>query len=312
MKALKVFAAIAVIAAGIFVLNGCGFKTNYVYKNGDKYTAGDREISDKIEKIDIDYRSGDVKLVGSDTSSVSIKETSNKQLDDKRKVHSWVDGTTLYIRYCASAKKLDLNNLDKKLTVTIPGDVKLSDVKVVVSSGSFGAENFEAENINAESSSGAVSVDCTVKNVKMEASSGSVYLTQKGVGGEISLMASSGSVNADVESADKLSTEVSSGKINVKTGKVNEFKSKASSGSCEFTFDEVPASSNIEASSGDVTIYLPENADISATFKHSSGDLDYSDIAFTKDGNNYVSGNGSNKLSVETSSGDITIKKLSK
>ena len=311
MKTLKIFAAVAALAAGIFVLNGCGFRTSYVYKNADKYTAGDREINDKIEIINIHYLSGDVKLVGADTSSVSIKETTNKQVEDKRKVHSWVDGSTLYIRYCASAKNIDFNNLEKKLTVTVPVDVKLSDVKVEMSSGSFSAENFETENINAEASSGSVSADCTVKNADMKASSGKVYLLQKGEGGEISLRASSGSVSAEVESAEKLSTEASSGGIRVNAGKVKKFKSTVSSGSCEFTFNEVPASSEIEASSGSVTIYLPENADVSATFKRSSGDLDYSDIAFTKDGNSYVSGNGENKMSVETSSGDITIKKLS-
>lgn len=45
-------------------LSGCSFwqVTNYVYQNGEKYTAGDRSIMEKIETIDIDYLDGDVPL----------------------------------------------------------------------------------------------------------------------------------------------------------------------------------------------------------------------------------------------------------
>ena len=139
MKRLNRFFASIVVAAMMLGVCGCSnseievldiTKTNYLYDNGDKYEAGDRDITEKIESINIAYMSGEVVMTETDADVVSIKETSNKELDDKRKVHTWVDGSTLYVRYCASAKGLELNNLDKKLTIDIPKNIELSDVKL--------------------------------------------------------------------------------------------------------------------------------------------------------------------------------------
>ena len=45
-----------VFVAAFICLSGCSFivGSNYLYQNGDKYTAGDRQIKDKIENISID------------------------------------------------------------------------------------------------------------------------------------------------------------------------------------------------------------------------------------------------------------------
>ena len=68
--------ALAMILPATLCLSGCSFGIfntfNYTYENADKYTAGDREIDDKITSINIDYISGDVKVKGSDTDTVSI------------------------------------------------------------------------------------------------------------------------------------------------------------------------------------------------------------------------------------------------
>ena len=171
-----------VFVAAFICLSGCSFivGSNYLYQNGDKYTAGDRQIKDKIENISIDYMFGNVKLIGADTDMISVKETSSVRLDDKRKVHTWVDGTTLYVRYCASAKNIDLNNLNKELTVTIPEDMILSDLYVDVSSADVSCENFKSDSVNVNSSSGSINAECEARMIKLSASSGDVYLTQKG------------------------------------------------------------------------------------------------------------------------------------
>ena len=109
-----------------------------------------------------------------------MKETSAKELDDKRKVHTWVDGTTLYVRYCASAKGLDLNNLNKKLDIQIPADCRLENLKVDVSSGDFTGKEFEANGVNVYASSGDVEVVCGAKDIEIKTSSGDITLTQHG------------------------------------------------------------------------------------------------------------------------------------
>ena len=111
MNKFKKFIYIAALAGAIGCLSGCNYesKTSYMYDNADKYTAGNREISDKIENIDIDYMSGDIELLATDTDSISIKETTNKTVDSDLQVHTWVDGTTLRVRFCESARNLSLS-----------------------------------------------------------------------------------------------------------------------------------------------------------------------------------------------------------
>ena len=311
MKQIKgILCAVAVIMT-LGCLSGCSFvsKTSYLYQNGEKYTAGDRTITDKIETINLDYMSGDVKLVGADTDALTVKETSAKTLDDKRKVHTWVDGTTLYVRYCASAKRLDLNNLNKSLEITLPKDVTLGDVKLVLSSGDVDCKGFVAGIMDIEASSGNITVDCAAKKFDMEASSGNISLVQHGDSDEIEIEVSSGIISIDMENAGRVFTHASSGDTKITAKSVKEFKAEASSGKGEYRFAEVPGNTDIEVSSGDVTIYLPKDADLTADFETSSGKLSY-DLAFAKKGDQYVCGEGTNKMKVETSSGNLTIKAI--
>jgi len=292
-------------------LSGCNFglQTNYIYKDGEKYTAGDRQITEKIETIDIDYLSGDVTLTGTDSDVVTVKETSAKDLDEKRKVHTWVDGTTLYVRYCASAKGLDLNNLNKKLEIQIPSDCQLENLKVDVSSGDFTGKGFEANGVNVYASSGDVEVSCGAKDIEIKTSSGDITLTQHGESDSIKVHASSGHVTAKVEDAKKVDSYVSSGKLLIQGHFIKELESKVSSGEGEYRFAVTPEKSNINHSSGKVTIFLPGNADLTGEFKSSSGKVLY-DLAFSKSDHKYVCGSGANDMNVYVSSGNIEIKEI--
>jgi hypothetical protein len=313
MRGIKGLVGIAVLAASLFCMSGCSLvmKTNYVYKDGDKYTAGNREITDKIDTIDIDYMSGQIDLVGSADEKVNITETSEKQLDDKRKVHTWVEGSTLHVRYCASAKKLDLNKLNKKLEITVPKSIKYSNVQIKASSADMNVGGFSSENVRIHASSGDVTASVEAENIKIDVSSGDVNLNQTGNSSDIILSASSGDIKADMDTVDKLDVSASSGKLKLNARKIKELNTITSSGSNEFRFSEVPEKSDITASSGDVTMYLPEELDLTADISVSSGKLFY-EQKFSKDGKTYVCGNGSNKMKINTSSGDIDIKALSK
>ena len=293
----------------ILCLSGCnfGFKTNYIYQNGEKYTAGNREIAEKIETIDLDYLSGYVKLIGTDANVVTIKETSEKQLDDKRKVHTWVDGTTLYVRYCASAKDLDLNNLKKNLEITIPKDAALGDVKFKVSSGGIQCEDFEAESVNLYASSGNIALTCAAKTIDLHASSGNITAILQDDSDSVKLDTSSGSISIDMENANKVDLHSSSGKVWVFAKQIKELQSRVSSGTGEYHFTQAPEKSDISHSSGSVTLYLPKDADLTGDFSTSSGRV-FSEIAFAKKDNDYVCGSGANQMKVHVSSGNIEVK----
>ena len=312
MRKFKGLLYTVIVVAMLGCLSGCnfGWKTNYVYENGDKYTAGDCTIAEKIETIDVNYLSGDVKLIGTDSDTISIKETSDKQLSEQQKVHTWVDGTTLYVRYCASAKGLDLNNLNKHLEITIPEDVKLSDVNVKDSSGDVECQNFEAENANVSVSSGHVTIGCEVGKIKVHASSGNIMFEQQGDSEEIDLSSSSGKINVTMENAEKVSISASSGNVKIAANEIKDFHSKISSGTGEYRFVKVPGKTDISQSSGDVTLYLPKDADLTGDFHLSSGKLFY-ELAFAKNGDSYVCGTGANQMKVHVSSGNVDIKATS-
>ena len=138
MKTSKLVAgAMALIVPATVCLTGCSiglFNTvNYKYEDSDKYTAGDREIDEKVTKVNIDYLSGEVKVKGTDSDTISIKETSNKTIDDDHKVHTWVDDGTLYVRYCASKNALNFTGIEKSLEITLPSAQNLDDFLIHVS-----------------------------------------------------------------------------------------------------------------------------------------------------------------------------------
>ncbi len=309
MKKMKGILFTIVLAAALGCLTGCtfGLTTSYIYANGEKYTAGDRDITEKIENIDIDYLSGEVVLTAAGTDTVSIRETANEELDEQRKVHTWVDGSTLYVRYCASAKKLKLEKLEKHLEITIPEGTALTDLKGKISSGDLKLDGFEAGNVNLTASSGNITAVGAAKNYNLHASSGDVYLGQRGESDEILISTSSGSIEANIDNADKADVHASSGKIVINAGNIRDFKSETSSGDNEFHFTEAPDISDIGVSSGDVTIFLPVNAGLTADLSVSSGVLLY-DLPFAKSGDRYVCGDGKNQMKVHTSSGDLSIK----
>ena len=264
-----------------------GFSSSYTYKHANEYVAGDREITDKIDKIEIDYVAGDVKLITADTDKVTIEETSKKKMKENQQVHTWVEGSTLHVRYCKSDRHINLSNLDKKLEITIPEDVKLDDLTI-------------------EMASGNVDATCEAEKFNLDAASGEIVLNQIGEADEVKVDTASGDINLNLETVDKLKVSAASGDIKVNGEDVKDVDSDTASGKNEYHLAKEPENTSIHSASGDVKIYLPENADIKADFDTASGEISFK-IEHEKDGSEYISGKGSNKLKVDTASGDIAV-----
>lgn len=308
MKTLKTISYTFLMAALTIVFSGCSLnmKTNYEYKNSENYTAGDRNITDQIEVIDIDYRSGDIVLTGTSSDEVSIHETAKIELDEKRQVHTWVDGKTLYIRYCASAKGIELDGLEKHLEIGIPQKQVLKDLTTDVSSADLDYSGFETKNLNIEASSGDIDVDCVANNTAISTSSGKIVLNLHGDSDIINLETSSGGILADLENANELNASAGSGGIGVNAVDLKKITTETSSGSGSYSFSKMPESVNLTASSGNITVSVPKEAAFLAQIDTSSGDFSY-DLPLSKNEDGYVCGDGTNKMSIETSSGDIKL-----
>ena len=351
MKASKLAAgALALIVPSAFCLTGCSFGMfntfNYRYDDADKYEAGDREIDDTITKINIDYLSGDVKVKGTDEDTVSVKETTNKSIDDDHKVHTWVDGDTLYVRYCASMDMISFNGIEKSLEITLPGNQELDDFIINVASGEIDMNGFTSDKMIAHASSGNTKIDCSVKDIEIKVSSGDISFTQTGNSDSVKVKASSGDivinhagdctsldidsssgkininqtgtidnakihsssggVNATFGTVNTLNVDVSSGPIVIDADEVKDLNTKASSGHSDICLAKAPETSDIQCSSGGIDVSIPEDSNLTIHTHISSGDFN-SDLPFSKDGKDYTIGSGTAEMNIRCSSGDVSV-----
>ena len=313
-------------------LTGCSFVSlfntfSYQYDNASEYKPGDREIDEKVTKINIDYISGDVTINTHDSDKVSVKETANIDLRDPQKVHTWVNDGTLYVRFCQSIKRINFTNIHKKLELTLPSSQDLEDVTVEVSSGNLNCsgitsgsftshlssgnltcKDITAGGFDAKLSSGNANVDGSGKNIKIKASSGNINIKQSGDCSSMTIDSSSGNITTEADKVSKMDVHASSGNITVTANEITELNSRSSSGHNTFDFAVAPKTSAIKSSSGWVKITMPEDSDVKVTAKISSGHFN-SALPFTKNGKEYTSGNGSSTMTINVSSGDVDIYK---
>ena len=304
MKIKTGLITLAMAAAAAFCFSGCSIGN--FYSNADKYTSGDREITEEIKQIDVNWSSGSVDISRHDKNTVSISESCPDKLEDSKKVHTWVDGKKLRVQYSKSGESFMFKSYDKRLEIKIPKNMKLDDINFDGSSSDITIEDMESEHIRIDVSSGDVKVsDCTAKTIDADSSSGNVTIVQKGESDSISADTSSGKVKITAEKVGKISVDTSSGKATVDVREAKNVSVDTSSGNAELSFEEkVPNRTKIDTSSGDVEISVPEDADFEAEVDTSSGDVD-TDMSMSRDGDTYTRGSGGNKMSIDTSSGDV-------
>ncbi len=311
MKKINVITA-AVFAAAAMGLCSCsvGFMNTAsigTYDNADKYTAGDLETTEKIEAVDIEWASGKVDITTGGSGSVTVKETAKTELSDKEKVHTWVNGGVLYVKFCKSGEKVD-GDSDKRVEITLPEGVVLDKLTAEASSADVKVNGVSAKTASFEASSGELEYYGNAGSIDFETSSGNISF--KGEADSISAEASSGEVTIEQSGeGSSLSVETSSGDISVSANITGKFSTESSSGEHIIKLGSTPSSTRIESSSGDVKLTLPESAEFNATIDTSSGDVSY-ELPMQKTGDNsYTCGSSNNELGIETSSGDVKILK---
>ncbi len=307
MKATKIIATALTSAFLLGSLCSCVSIGN-MYDNADKYSAGNTEISGDVENLCIDWQSGSVTVSYYDKDTVSITETCDTELSEERQVHTWLDGKTLRIHYCKSGENFTLTNSEKKLEVKLPKNTELKSLSYDGSSAGSHFDSIYAENFSVDTSSGAAQLDnCSADIFDIDASSGNIYFTQTGVSSKINVDTSSGSLSLTADTVAELNTDSSSGKMELDIASADRITTECSSGDVELRLGAMPSETIMDASSGDITLWIPKDAGFTAEVDTASGSFD-SEVAFTKKGDTYVFGSGDSKLDIDTSSGDVTIK----
>ena len=180
---MKKIIALLILFALAGSLSGCGrglfgldlgFGNSFVYDHAGKYTAGDGEIDGTVKKLDIDWLSGSVSVVTGNCDSVLIQEVTGGKIDKDMRVHWWLDGTTLRVKFCASGLKPRIYHGKKDLTVTVPETLSLSAISVDSASAEVSVLGASMDELSVDTASGAIRVDtdCGLESLRTDSASG--------------------------------------------------------------------------------------------------------------------------------------------
>ena len=293
---------------------------------GEQYSAGSGETSAKIKNLAIEWTSGAVHLEYYGGSTIQFTEKADGPLSEDQRMHWRVEGDTLRILYDKPGFRLfSFNNPKKELTVKLPQDLTLNQAQVGATSGLLDIPTLRAENIQLEITSGEIRatlngrrIQCGATSgslnvqvlggadeVKIDATSGAVALDCPGNVNQCVIHTTSGSVQAAVKQAEECRMDSTSGNIQALIGSIKKTNLHSTSG--RITVEALTVNDlDIHTTSGSVTAYLPGTPGFTARIDTTSGRFD-SSLSMTKDGNQYICGDGSASVVIGTTSGNILV-----
>ena len=294
---MKKIIALLILFALAGSLSGCGrglfgldlgFGNSFVYDHAGKYTAGDGEIDGTVKKLDIDWQSGSVSVVAGNGDSVLIREAAGGKIDKDMRVHWWLDGTTLRVKFCASGLKPRIYHGKKDLTVTVPETLSLSAISVDSASAEVSVLGASMDELSVDTASGAIRVDtdCGLESLRTDSASGEQDIK--------------------VRSAVSAELDAASGKISLTADTVRNLDIDTASGDVLCRLRETPDDGSIDTASGKVAVVLPEDAAFTLKLSTASGKMN-SDFAMKKSGSTYVCGSGDGRLHIDTASGAVSL-----
>ena len=320
---IVVLAGLAVCAWSMFGTTAAGLE----YANADKYTVGDATVTGAVENLDVDWTAGKVNIEYHNGEGVLVSEKANQTLNEDDKLRWWLDGTTLHIRYAKSGFRISFN-LDKELTVSLPAGTVLKTADISSTSGDLNLPGLAADEIRLGSTSGSISAVTVTNKLTATSTSGSIAVRQGDTIGAVDLGSTSGSIsctlgaNAASVTAGSTSGSISlsvagsvetvklgstSGRIYPELASVGTVEIATTSGGVEGSFSAFK-DVDIGTTSGKVTLKLGTDPGFTCKIGSVSGDFT-TGLSLTKNGDTYTCGDGSGRIRIGTTSGDITLEK---
>ena len=314
---LVIVVAVAVNLAGLF--SGSPFG----YANAEKYTAGETSISESVRNLEIDWINGKVNLAYHSSGTVELSETSDRTISPDLQLRWWLDGDTLRIQYAKSGFRLN-SNQQKELTVTLPEGISLNNVSISATSGDLNIPALEAEALRMEVTSGDIYAEAGTRTAEVRATSGDITLKLRGEAEGVTVGTTSGNVGIEAEKARKIKVSSTSGGIGISAGETQECEAGATSGNVYVDLLEAGnvkigttsggiqvslakfASLKANSTSGQVTAALSDAPGFTAEIGSVSGRMDYN-MPLSRNGDTYVCGDGSGKVEIGTTSGNIQL-----
>ena len=311
----------APLMALVLSLCGCTSIITTGYPHAKNYSVGSAQIAGPVENLEIDWVDGAVILQYAKQNQVAFTETAPKALNENETVHWWLDGGTLRIQYGASGVQ-HFDNLQKRLTVTLPEGSQLKNLRVAASSADISADPLYADQLNLSVTSGSIQGKYAASDLSLSSTSGDMRVTAGG--NEIKLNCTSGNIDAVIEKVGKLTANATSGtlriqgndvsqaKLNGTSGKIDvslikgeELEAKNTSGGIRAQIGEVKKVT-AGATSGNIDILLRKGQGFTADIGTTSGNI-RSNIASAKEDNRYTAGDGSMTIRLTATSGNVTL-----
>lgn len=315
---------ILIVVAAVLLLCGCvSVVTFNGYENADKYEAGNKTFDSGVKKVEINWCSGEIKIVKSSASQISVCESGDTDLPEEKRVHTYLDGDVLKIQFWKSGLSSSVDSDKKHLTVEIPDGV---NIEINNTSSVISAEALNTKNVEIDSVSGAVNIgSISSENTTLISTSGAIHADSIS-SNNIKVVSTSGSIRAGSISSSDASFSTTSGAIHIENADIaNKIKCGSVSGSVnvgslkapEVDISSTSRSINIGAKacnkidigtiSGSVDITLADGMGASVEYSSISGRVKI-EKEFYKSGNKYIIGNGGCDISVGSTSGSLKIR----
>lgn len=255
---------------------------------GDGYAIdGEYAVSpENIQKIEVDWVSGGVRVEAWDGAEIAFSEASRAALNDDTRLFYETGGGTLSIRY-AKGRVRDLKG-GKLLVIQVPRALAESLTKLAIGATSADVDLYgvSAGTLEINTTSGDVSVpDGTFSNAELSTTSGEMILA--GDAEKVEMFSTSGtlSLSGDAEKVELFST----------------------SGDMNLTGGGALRKAEVSTVSGEMLVTLPEDQGFTLQWDTISGDLDTGSRAVTLNGEEYTYGDGAVDLLFSSVSGGLRL-----
>ena len=257
---------------------------------GEAESTGDTySVSGDIKNLEIDWVSGNVKIIRGEGENITFSESDSGGIDADDKLYYEVNGDTLKIECCRSGKVQIGININsgcggKELVVNVP--YALGDLTV-------------------DTTSADVDIDGLVIHGKMYVSTTSGVCSAVNMDSSDVVLDSTSGDLCFVGTCSDFSAESTSGRV-VFTGFARELEADTTSGEVRFILNATPAELSAETVSGEVSMYLPPDASFELEFDSVSGSFNCEYPVSMRDGA-YYAGTGGAEIDVDTTSGDLKV-----
>lgn len=321
MKRIFIFlaAAISFLAVGLVVLM-IGIISNrgiHMTSGGGLFKAMELIDTKTISLADIDtlkikYYSDDIIFYAGEENELVVKEYKNFDPGRNHVTKVSTDNHMITITgYRWNGMWNGFGNHKSRVEVYLP-EAYSADLSVAASSGDISSDIlFKLANFSASCSSGDIVLkDVTAENISISVSSGDVTLEK--AEGNLSVDASSGDIKIQ-KVVGQSSVVATSGDIKI-LGLSGSGSIESSSGDADLTLDELTGDIEMVASSGEISLRLPETMSFHFKADVSSGDIKtFFDDKLTYDNRKKhasgdVGANAEYNVNMQASSGDITVR----